>query len=216
MIKKFEEIRILHKENKTKFAESIGLSPYQYSKMISATNKKRLIHIDEVCKLVSKYNINLNWLLFDSEEMHAINNGFDSALKKLINNTNKQFNDDSFVTKLLINHLLDNIDLKINIKDGLNQRPLFMLRKILKDEETNWDKQNYKNSILEKIKNAKDPFEKTNQMLHYKIDKLTDDECFFIIENRIIFVKMLEQKVNKLDLIAWDFKEKIKNYFKSF
>lgn len=212
---KFEMIRILHKQNKTKFAESIGLSSDQYSKMLSDTNKKRQIQIYEVVNLALEYNINLNWLLLDLGEMHAINNNFDSALKKLINNTNKQFNDDSFVTKLLINHLLDNIDSKINIKDGLNQRPLFMLRKILKDEETNWDKQNYKNSILEKIKNAKDAFEKTNQILHYKIDKLTDDECFFIIENRILFVKMLEKKVNKLDLIAWDFIEKIKNYFKS-
>ena len=142
--------------------------------MISDTNKKRQIHIYEVFKLALEYNINLNWLLLDLGEMHAINNSFDSALKKLINNTNKQFNDDSFVTKLLINHLLDNIDSKINIKDGLNQRHLFMLRKILKDEETNWNKQNYKNSILEKIKNAKDAFEKTNQILHYKIDKLTE------------------------------------------
>ncbi|MEN5387840.1 hypothetical protein ABE179_07875 [Aliarcobacter skirrowii] len=212
---KFEMIRILHKQNKTDFANSIGLSSYKYSKILSNKNKKRQIHIDEVVDLAIEYNINLNWLLLDLGEMHAINNNFDSALKKLISNTNKQFNDDSFVTKLLINHLLDNIDSKINIKDGLNQRPLFMLRKILKDEETNWDKQNYKNSILEKIKNAKDAFEKTNQTLHYKIDKLTDDECFFIIENRILFVKILEKKINKLDLIAWDFKEKIKNYFKS-
>ncbi len=142
--------------------------------MISDTNKKRQIHIYEVFKLALEYNINLNWLLLDLGEMHAINNSFDSALKKLINNTNKQFNDDSFVTKLLINHLVDNIDSKINIKDGLNQRHLFMLRKILKDEETNWNKQNYKNSILEKIKNAKDAFEKTNQILHYKIDKLSE------------------------------------------
>lgn len=212
---KFEMIRILHKLNKTDFANSIGLSSDQYSKILSDTNKKRQIQIDEVADLAIRYNINLNWLLLDLGEMHAINNNFDSALKKLINNTNKQFNDDSFVTKLLINHLLDNIDSKINIKDGLNQRPLFMLRKILKDETVDWDKQNYKNSILEKIKNAKDPFKRTNEILSYRIQELSDEECFFIIENKKIFVKMLEKKVNKYDLIGWDFLERIKNYFQN-
>lgn len=212
---KFEMIRILHKLNKTDFANSIGLSSDQYSKILSDTNKKRQIQIDEVADLAIRYNINLNWLLLDLGEMHAINNNFDSALKKLINNTNKQFNDDSFVTKLLINHLLDNIDSKINIKEGWNQRPLFMLRKILKDETVDWDNQNSKNFMLNKIKITKDPFKRTNETLSYKIQELSNEECFFIIENRIIFIKMLEKKVNKLDLIAWDFIEKIENYFKS-
>lgn len=214
MIKKFEEIRNLHKLNKKDFAQSIKLSSDQYSKM-NKMPAERNIQIEDVSNLALEYNINLNWLLLDLGEMNSIDNNFDSALKQLINSTNQQFNDDSFVKKLLIDNLLTSIDTKMNIKEGLNQRPLWMLRKILKDVTIEFDMENSKNDLLNQIIIAKDPFEKTNQILSYKIQKLTDEECFFIIENKKLFVKMLEKKVNKLDLIAWDFIDKIKNYFKS-
>jgi transcriptional regulator with XRE-family HTH domain len=222
MINRIEQIKNDTGLSQKDFAKSIGMAGYAYSKLKSKINKPQILQIDQACRIALAYNVNLNWLLLGVGEKYAINNNFDSAFKQLINTNNNLNNDDLFVKKLLIDNILINIDNKIKIKETLNQRPLFMLRQILINYNNN-NIAKYKEFLISKINQAKDPFISTNEKLLYKINSLTEEECSFIVKNNTLFIKLLEKKVKKLDLILIDFldifpsmiKNKFHNLFKT-
>lgn len=199
MIERLEIIRNDNKLSQKDFAEILSIAEHSYSKMKA---NRRSLQIDEVSRVANEFGINLNWLILGLGEKYDQNNNFESMLSKLIDTTNNQYGDNEFVKKLLINAIIKKIDEKVKIKENLNQRPLFMFRKILKNIKIEDETINTKEFFKIRIKESKDPFPATFEKLHYKIDGLTNDECYFIMKNRELFISILEEKVEKLDLVG--------------
>lgn len=200
MLKKIEEIQKKSMLNKDKFAQSINLSKQTYHKLLT---KKRNIQIEDIQIICTKYNINSNWLLLNAGTKEAIDNNLNNELCDLVKFANYYFKNANFVENLILDKIINILIEKTAGESNMfykDNRPHYMLLEILKNVDG--VSQEYpKNYLIQKIKESKDPFIKTNKELLYKIENLTEDECFYMLKYSKEFVATLSSKfdiVNKL------------------
>lgn len=200
MLKKIEEIQKKSMLNKDKFAQSINLSKQTYHKLLT---KKRNIQIEDIQIICTKYNINSNWLLLNAGTKEAIDNNLNNELCDLVKFANYYFKNANFVENLILDKIINILIEKTAGESNMfykDNRPYYMLLEILKNVDG--VSQEYpKNYLIQKIKESKDPFIKTNKELLYKIENLTEDECFYMLKYSKEFVATLSSKfdiVNKL------------------
>ena len=202
MLKKIEEIQKDSKLNKDKFAQSINLSKQTYNKLMTKT---RNIQIEDIQAICVKYNINCNWLLLNAGIKEAMDNNLNNELCNLVKFANYYFKNASFVENLILDKIINILiektagDRNMFYKDN---RPHFMLLEILKNVD-GVSQEHPKNYLIQKIKESKDPFIKTNKELLYKIENLTEDECFYMLKYSKEFVATLSSKFDIVDKLLF-------------
>jgi len=216
IVEKVENIRLRHKLQKKDFSESIMLSASQYTKLINNTQR---VSVETLYYISNIYKISLDYLISDLEnsEINMLTN--DQSFLLFTKEVNNNFEDDEFCYNIILDKILDKIIIKLNIKKHIysNQRPLFMLRKILKNLTNLKTNVQAKELLKHEILIYKKEDEQIQSLLLLKIEKLDDFECFTIINNYKIFIKKLESLVTmKLDIIASDFLDEIVDKIKSY
>lgn len=177
------------------FAEKIGLKPQTIANIKTQTRKARKLHLKDVINISKVYNINLNWLLLGSGEMKN-KTVEDSAIQNLIDYLAFESTTE-LGHEILIKATLENILKKLSKKNGLlrleNNRPVFLLMKILKNFnfEDKLDNKGYiENIIVKDIKEKKE----TKEKLLYLLKKSRDEEVDFLVKYKSTLPEILESK----------------------
>lgn len=179
---------------KKEFAESIKLNKQKYYKM---ENGKRNLQIEDVVNIGKVYNINLNWLLLglgDKKQKSIVN----SDLQSVIDYLSFESKGSQLGYNILIEATLKNILYKLKTVDGFfkseNNRPIFLLIKILKNIEDEEKIVDYKGYLEKIILDDKKEWQKTKEVLLFNLRKLTDLEVSYIVKYKESFIAILEKK----------------------
>jgi transcriptional regulator with XRE-family HTH domain len=203
IMKKIDRLRESNKLTKKDFAETILLSPVQYSKLIKGTQR---IKIETLHNIQNIYGISIDYIVSDLAKENDISLTGDQSFLSFIKQINDYFDNENFTYDLIVKELLSNIIGKMKIKEYIykDQRPLFLFRKILKNLENIKIEKNAKELLINEIMNEKKDLHSVRFLIH-SIEELDNFECFNIIRNKQKFITALENlATTKLDVIAND------------
>lgn len=194
ILKRLKELLSDTNLSKQEFAENINLSKQKYYKTEKGI---RNLQIEDVVNIAKVYNINMNWLLLgigDKKQKNVI----DSDLQSLLDYLSAESKGSQLGHGLLIEGTLKNIIYKLKTIDGFfkieNNRPIFLLIKILKNIKEEDKILDYKGYLEKIILDDKKEFQKTKEVLLFNLRKLTDLEVGYIVKYKESFIFVLEKK----------------------
>jgi transcriptional regulator with XRE-family HTH domain len=212
VIERLKSIRKEFQLTQDELAAILGMSKQTYS---TIELNKRKIHVDEIIKLHSKFNINPNWLLLGYGNLEYNENYREVELMNLILDYRYYGNEVDAVRKEIIKKiLLKFYEQKYNYI-GLPQyihiyghRLNSTFIKIL--ESTNFSdvEENAKNYLRDKIEKYqnKSPFLLgIKKELYLLVENIDNKDCNYILKNVDTTISLIDQKISILD-------KKINNY----
>lgn len=198
ILKRLKELVDDTELSKQEFAENINLSKQKYYK---TENGIRNLQVEDVVNIAKVYNINLNWLLLglgDKKQKSIV----DRDLQSLIDYLSVESKGSQPGYDLLIEATIKNIIDKLKVLNGLfkseNNRPKFLLMKILKNIKNDNETLDFKGYLEKIILEDEKEWKKTKEMLLYSLKKLKDTEVDFIVKYRIYFIEIVEKKCDFL------------------
>lgn len=190
--------------SKTDFAKTLKIAKQTYYKLERGENN---INVDILTRLYKEHKVNPIWMLTGKGSMFVdLGISQEHKMNKVLEEANA-FGID--IENLLSKYIIEKIFQKMALNDLLSgDRPLLTFKKIIVHSNLADVNTEAKRYLIEKIHKSKEKvisLDKTKALLLYEIEKLTENECKYLLIHKSMVLEHIKKMAGKMNWLAEEF-----------